>query len=339
MVNLLTEQAKETQKENPKLDGYSKAVSFYSTDEMVLSDYNDSYVEFSVLLNNTNYKSRLTQICEFDIARSLGYNGSIQYFDGNWDNPDGKSFHFFNERVLFADKNPGFEVTENNVEGEEISVYVLPHGKQDINFTPEYSGNYQFDIKDSTGLTLTVTDSNGNKITANNSSFRLMGGLCYTVTINSSDSKKITSLKVKIAKAKNTGTLTAGETFIFKTDADYSKIYSFSVSQANINIQNILIRNANKFIQYEFFEPYIPAPTIDIPLEEGTYYIILSNDSLDSMAYSLSMDECFIGHLGENAVTPKGNNCTYLKISGLSNGEYALNSTNDDVWYNVLDDN
>lgn len=105
---------------------------FYPEEQLVLSEYYDSYAEFSVLLNDTNYKSRLTQICEFDIARSFGHFGTIEYYQGSWDDSNKTSFRFENERVLYEDKNPEFVIEENNIDGEALNVYMLANGKQDF---------------------------------------------------------------------------------------------------------------------------------------------------------------------------------------------------------------
>lgn len=65
-ANITTSNSKTEQRNNPQLNGYSRAVAFKPQEEMILSAADDSYAESIVVLNDSNYKSRLTQICEFD---------------------------------------------------------------------------------------------------------------------------------------------------------------------------------------------------------------------------------------------------------------------------------
>ena len=56
-ISIFTEQAKETQKEDDDREGYSRTTYFYPEEEIFLSEFEESYAEFSVLVSNTDYKT------------------------------------------------------------------------------------------------------------------------------------------------------------------------------------------------------------------------------------------------------------------------------------------
>ncbi len=57
-TNIFTNQSKETQKNT--VGAYSRAAGFMPTQDIILSADENSYAEFITVLNDTNYKSRLT---------------------------------------------------------------------------------------------------------------------------------------------------------------------------------------------------------------------------------------------------------------------------------------
>ena len=122
-ISIFTEQAKETQKEDDYREGYSRTTYFYPEEEIILSEYNESYAEFSILVSDANYRTRLNQICEFDIARSIGHTGTPQYFAGNWNDPDDESFYFSNTKVLFDDEDSHY-ITARSCLSSKIRTFV-----------------------------------------------------------------------------------------------------------------------------------------------------------------------------------------------------------------------
>lgn len=136
--NIKTNMPKSMQKTNPDLAGYSRLAAFMPKEEIVLSDANDSYAELIVQLSEVEYRSRLTQMCDFDIVRRKSNFSSMEEVKGPGHDD---SFSVVKERILFSDQNVQ-TLGGTNFEGEIIPVYLLPHGDQNIVFTPEYSGEY-----------------------------------------------------------------------------------------------------------------------------------------------------------------------------------------------------
>lgn len=275
-ISIFTEQAKETQKKDAYREGYSRTTYFYPEEEIILSEYNESYAEFSILVSDTDYRTRLNQICEFDIARSIGHTGTPQYFVGNWNVPDDESFFFSNTKVLFDDENPEFIIEEKNIDGEDLNVYMLKNGKQNFEFTPEYSGFYNFDMATST-TTLTLKDSKQKELSENNGAYRLTANKKYIITIGAPNYKVITSLRVSIKDSICSGMLSAGEKIIFKFAVNAPKIYTVSTLHSQIVISDILIQDNNEFTSYSNFIGCVPNSVVDIPLDTGYYYLILNN--------------------------------------------------------------
>ena len=146
--NLFTEQSKTSQKMNDELDSYSRAIFVTADSEMILSDASNSYMESIVLLNDTNYRSRLIQMCDFEIVKKdLIYDTPEYVEEMNSDGEYEKLVLSFNkQRILFDDFQitPEFEEDCFTAEGSEVSSYLLPQGNQTTTFTPEYSGEYSF---------------------------------------------------------------------------------------------------------------------------------------------------------------------------------------------------
>ena len=150
-----------------QIDEQAKEIVLQADSIVVLNDLVKSQADSIVVLNDSNYKTRLTQYCEFDIVRRLTNYSSMEYVAGNWYDENAQSLQFSKQRILFEDQEPKFEVTEEYVEGDNVPVYLLPNGKQTIAFKPDYSAYYKFDLEDSTGLNLSVIDTDGNAVKDN----------------------------------------------------------------------------------------------------------------------------------------------------------------------------
>lgn len=144
---LLTEQSKTSQKLNDDLPAYSRTILADIQGETILSD-DGSYMELIVLLNDTNYRSRLFQVCNFEIVKkNLMYDTPEYVEEMNSDGEYEKLVLSFNkQRILFDDFQitPEFEEDCFAAEGSGVSSYLLPQGNQTTTFTPEYSGEYSF---------------------------------------------------------------------------------------------------------------------------------------------------------------------------------------------------
>ena len=340
-VSVFTEQAKETQKEDDNREGYSRTTYFYPEEEIILSEYEGSYAEFSVLVSDADYRTRLSQICEFDIARGIGHMDTPSYFAGNWDDSSDESFFFSSTKVLFDDENPEFVIEENNIDGEALNVYMLANGKQDFEFTPEYSGYFIFDIADSDRLTLTVKDSKQEEVYDNNGAYRLNANEKYIIRIGAPNYKVITSLNVRIEDLISSGTLSAGETIILKLGVNASKVYTLSTSHSQVVISDILIQANNGFTTYSDFIEYVPNSVVDVPLDAGYYYLILHNSASVAENYNVALKNCMDGVVGSvNTIKVDGDNYKFIKLTGLSGGEYVLSAdSNEAIWFKVFGEN
>lgn len=146
-ANIFTQQSKTEQRNGP-LDGYSRVVTFIPADEIVLAAAEDtaenindnSYAEFITVLNDTNYRTRLNQYCEFDIVRRAGLYSSMEEVN----DPDIEAYSFTKERILFS------EGSEKELEFDKsATAYNLPNGTDSFVFTPVVSGTYTFKADDS----------------------------------------------------------------------------------------------------------------------------------------------------------------------------------------------
>ena len=333
--NIFTQYSKEAQKENPQIEGYSRKAGFMPKEEMILSADDDSYAEFIVVLNDSNYKTRLTQYCEFDIVRRLTNYSSMEYVAGNWYDENAQSLQFSKQRILFEDQEPKFEVTEEYVEGDNVPVYLLPNGKQTIAFKPDYSAYYKFDLEDSTGLNLSVIDTDGNAV-KDNGYYYLKGGENYNIIVTSGDEKAITSLGISLVDGKSSGTVYAKEQRLVKLNISQSDVYNLSTNNSYCLINDILVKSSRGFINYSEYSGYTHLPTVSVPLQEGEYYVLIYNSSAVNRSFNLGAEECAVGEVGEtNTVNTDGMNYVYIKFE-IDTGDYIgtiLNAEN----YKVLD--
>lgn len=148
-VNIMTEQSKSAQRNNPELDGYSRVIANSMETEIVLSDDDNSYMENIVLLSDTNSRTRLNQYCEFEIVKKRPSYDSPEYVTTT--DSDGSSQKLkmlaSREKILFDDMQPVTNFDETSyVDGDELSVYMLPQGDKTVTFSPKYSGRYSFNI-------------------------------------------------------------------------------------------------------------------------------------------------------------------------------------------------
>lgn len=135
---IFTRQSKTAQRNDPSVESYSRTAAFTPTEEIILSDDNNSYAEFIVTLNDANYRSRLTQFCQFDIVARAWDFSSMQYVT----NPEeGEYIQFSKTRVLFDEY--GVTELDNEKPIQEKLAYFLENGDQTFEITPTQTMEYQ----------------------------------------------------------------------------------------------------------------------------------------------------------------------------------------------------
>lgn len=148
--NIETSMSKTQQQEDEAIDHYSRGCTYQPMDKIILSTANNSYAELITVINDSNFRSRIVQVCEFDIAYTRGASGDIEFVTV----PNNKNaFSAYKQRTIFADREPNFVIGED-FNSEDISVYMLPDGEQSISFTPKYSGWYSFNVPAEAELSL-----------------------------------------------------------------------------------------------------------------------------------------------------------------------------------------
>lgn len=131
--NIFTEESKEDQKADNSQESYSRSVSL-SIEDLVLSAESDCYGQFVILLNNTNQRSRLTRVLDFDIVDQRGeYHNNTQ--DGNI-----IPYHIVKVQTLFD--NAPLVAFDSVLPEQSKMAYLLPNGDHSFNFIPLRTGNY-----------------------------------------------------------------------------------------------------------------------------------------------------------------------------------------------------
>ena len=336
-ANITTSNSKTEQRNNSHLNGYSRAVAFKPQEEMILSADDNSYAESIIMLNDSNYKSRLTQICEFDIVRRNSNYSSMEHVAGNWYDEDQQALTFSKQRILFEDQEPQFNITENNIEGEEIPVYLLQNGQQKIVFNPDYSGYYNFETD--ADVAISVTDSSGNEVVSEQGDFYLRMGRIYTLTLSNRKSEKVISdLSVNLSDRVPDKETSANEKIILRADFGQDDVYSLSTGNSNVLIDDILVGGTNGLESCDNFYGYKASENISLPLSEGEYFIIVQIRE-NNAEYNISVSGCEEKELGEEvSVAADGKNYIFVKFSGVAEGKYAIASdSSDEVTYRIYD--
>ncbi len=147
---IFTEQSKTKQKNSDICSGYSRVAGFAPKDELILSPNTQSYAEYITVLNDSNYKSRLTQYCEFDICKR---SSAFENFEYETESGKRKAFVFSKERILF-DNNTVKELQFNS----DGTAYTLPHGIDTLVFRPKLSSIYTFSVVDNDNARISLFD-------------------------------------------------------------------------------------------------------------------------------------------------------------------------------------
>ncbi len=321
-INIFTQQSKTAQKNNLSLVAYSKTAGFLPSEEIVLSAANDSYAEFITVLNDANYKTRLTQICDFDIVKKLGTIGSMEKVV----NPEGdRAFSFHKERILFENQAPIFNFAGDDFERKTIPIYLLPHGEQVINFTPMYSGTYTFE---GVGSSFSVKDLNNESIDYLVQDGRycvfLKGGENYSILLNNNSGEKIIAnfnCRVQEIREDSTEILGTNNCIVgYSAKADTTLRFFTDDKDCRISILNSKLQRVKQSTNYSCYF------TFD---ENDRYYILVENTRSLNIDTKINIAEPQVFNVGEMQEIELSNEEIYVGFN--------LNSDNYVFEYSSLD--
>ncbi len=253
--NIYTSQSRTSQKENESILGYSRLSVIEPKKDLILSDDSNSYAEVIILLNDSNYKTHLYQFCNFEISKRLTDWSSMQYISD--ENGDHQTYSVSNDQVLFDEQEPNFTILNSNIENSNTQLYILPNGKQTVNFQPQYSGKYIFDCERaslSIPQSQSVSKVNGKYLVT------LSKGVCYKIILHNSEKSLITGyLTCKITDLDNSSiTINGNDSVILGLTAESGDIKKIISSDSNLQISIIsssftpLKTNNSNFCYYNF---------------------------------------------------------------------------------------
>lgn len=269
---------KEEQRSKSDVDHYSRCTSFETKQQDNESNYlisaaENSFAEYVVMLDKISYRSRLILGCSFNImARRNSFGGCEDVVD---ENGEKISFSTTYTRVLFENRNPKFEI--NNDFPEDITpVYMLPGGKQDVSFTPRYSGLYDFNV--TSGVILTLNGVKGN-------SFNLNEGQTYKLELSSKIYRPLIgslSCSIQNVETNEAYSIAPHSSRIIKYQPTASNYLKVLPTNANAKIG--LLNQNMQIIQeddYNCAHGYFIAGQ--------TYYFVITNDTNMSFATQISL--------------------------------------------------
>lgn len=310
--NITTNMSKFEQQNDKEFSGYTRFAYFAPDDDnMVLSSTENSYAEFIVTLNNADYKSRILQVCDFDIVRR-NLSGPAEKVTGAYED---EAFSFSKETILNDEKYlPKFEIDGENFDEETVPIYLLPRGKQKINFTPKYSGVYNFTLPLYTSLTINGTTDNKFSLQANQTykleitgtaNEKIMGGLtCFLESYDANAQYLIpTNSSIMLS--------------YFPEDSGYKEVKALN-GNAKIGLldenKNLLVAaNGNSF-NYNF-------------ILARKYYFIISNGSTEALQTRIIINTLNEMSLGSS-----------LSVSN-NQAVYFVNHYTEPVYYKLTLDN
>lgn len=275
---ILTQQSKASQKTNAKFKSYSRSVSNYIKGEVILSDDNNSYMESIVLLNDTNYRSRLIQMCDFEIVkRYQGYDTPEYVTETTTSGGEENLVLSFNkQRVLFDDYQfiPQFDEACYET-GDTISINTLPEGNQTARFVPKYSGEYSFDFPSI--VTATIGE---NEISAGEP-IQLTGGQEYLLVftnpseINRSIFDVNCELQSTLSWEENSIIIQSGQETVFSIVPEETGYFLINVDNERVELLKKIDNDSVELLE----ETKIDNNTYYTYLEEGQIvYLIFYND-------------------------------------------------------------
>ncbi len=287
--NIMTEQSKDEQRNNSTLSGYSRVAGFTPITGIVLSESTDSYAEFITVLNDTNNRSRLTQICDFDIYRKeSGAFHKLEYVAGAGQEGHEKEYSISKERVLFDDKT----ITPLNEDhfSQQNLAYLLTDGNQKFTYNCNDTTTYQIksehrlsDIKIYNGTQeVSLTKVNDGTV-----EFSLVSGNEYSIIFSQKDAayyyftfckkpQTINALGNQSIRALN-----KGESAWFEYTPDVDKYLSVEFDENKYGV-DVYRGNDGGYIELNGI-----ANQKEFYAKKGqTYFIRLTNNSLSNLSSS-----------------------------------------------------
>lgn len=338
--NIFTAPDYGVQRKDPTLLSYSRSAAYSPDDEIILSADHDSYAEFIISIDENDAGScieRLDTMCEFDIVSRSGSFASTEHVAGNWEDENAESLNFSHREILF-DNEPQFNITNGNIEGATIPVYVLPEGQQKIAFEAGYSAYYCFESDPDVGIEVF---ENADKVTDEQGDYYLQAGKTYLIVLSSNSNEKIISdLAVGIAERVPDKPASANEKLILKISVQQADAYNLSTGSPNVLIENIFTAGAGGLAPYDMFKGYIAADEISLPMQDGDYFVVIRfTESSGDGDYEIGMTACEEKSLGQTVtINADGINYRYVKFEGVAEGKYVVASDCDDeITYRIYD--
>lgn len=327
-VNIFSYDSKSAQME---LAGFSRVAGFMPTQEIILNENDDSYAEFIVVLNETNYKSRLTQICEFDIMRRLG---SFDYMEDVVDNKK-----FYKEQTLFDSVStaPLFEISSADFENDTAQTYMLPRGSQRIKFTPSYTGEYSINHTTEGVCKYYIYESGQNKTELTSlTGISLKKGVTYYIdVVNQTNAVNIGTLNIKLQPMTKTTPLNISAdkqgTRAVKYVSDSTEILNLSTSNNNVLIKNVIDITDDAYSARD-----INKQNYDVKLLSGhTYIFEFVNTGSSTQTFGAGFSEVS----GIPTSVSPGNDYSYYSFIAGATGDYiiSLKYEDSDIGVSILD--
>lgn len=308
--NIETNMSRFAQLNDDRLDTFTRSAAVMSKDSIVISDGENSYAEFITVVNDSGYRSRLVEVCEFDILlrSDWAFGRDLIYLTSPEDNT---SFRYCQDEVLYENQGTNFEIKNENI-GGAVPVYLLPNGKQTISFTPKYSGLYSFQYPPTTRLSLNgVIDY----------LFYLTAGETYNFKLESkSKTNKIIgtlSCEIKQFSANEAHSIAPKSNHIIKYQSDNSEYKKLQASNTNVKI-GLLDESLNVIESADYncaFANFVKGKT---------YYILFANDTSQSQS-----TQVVFGSPNEMSTG------TEYKISSLEKVMMLKNNSSSKEWYKL----
>ncbi len=259
-LNINTHLSREEQLNNEDYDTFIRVSCLRPSEEIYIGQ--DGYASFVTMLDDSNAMMRLIQQLTFNISL-ISYNGvETIYSNAN------ETIQI--EETIFEDQ--AIVETLPNQIGGEVDLYMLWGGKRKVEFTPQLTGKYDFDIDNCAVKVM----QNGVKLSYNNG-YELTAGIKYDIEVTNQKAatSTIATLTFEFLNKINLGqssqiSLAANDQKTFLINSNEKGYFQFTLSNSNITVVSGATSMGNgKY--YIYREP------------DETQYIIFANNSLSSI--------------------------------------------------------
>lgn len=222
-TNLFTEQSKEAQKTNTNIQSYSRVVTLSPSEDIYLDV--GGYASASILLNDTNQRTRILQRITFEIV-SKNVLGEFTYYNFD-ENGERAKFVAYKEDVEFGNENKEIQI------GEDFAAYLLSNGNETVQFYTKSNGKFEivppanvnlsFELVDYlTNESISLIEENGVYSAILENNYANNGRYVLKVISNESEALGMINLQVRFAPP----ILTAGENSVtfYNSQKEYFKL-------------------------------------------------------------------------------------------------------------------